>query len=192
MYQEGYEKLILVGIDSPNDDLKRMVELAPNIKTSRFEGRSLIGIADKYINFILDELLPYISNYFPISLNKEDIGIGGSSMGGLMSFYAALIRGNDFKFCLSFSPAFLLYSNKKLMEMINDININNLPKIFFFVGGEGFEASFVKKTLKMYNSLKKLGMNKDNLRLIYDSNKIHHESSWNAYLEESLSFFLNK
>lgn len=194
MYQKGYEKLIVVGIDSPNEELKRSIELAPPYVTRYFKKEEMVGCANTFIDFILDDLLFKIEKHFNISTKVEDIGIGGSSMGGIMSFYAYCYRRKDFGFALSFSPAFLLYQRYRIKQYLKNWkpDKDEYGKLFFFVGGKGFESKFYKDTILMFNFLRENNFDDSKVRLIFDSNMIHHESSWNKYLEDALSFFLNK
>ena len=95
--KEGYEDLIVVGIDCPKDEYERAVELSPPYKAkySFLKNKSDVGIANKFIDYIFDELIYIIKDEFNISLKREDVAIGGSSMGGIMSFYAYFYRKND-------------------------------------------------------------------------------------------------
>jgi hypothetical protein len=43
---------------------------------------------DAYLKFIVDELKPYIDKTYSVKTDKENTAIAGSSMGGLMSWYA--------------------------------------------------------------------------------------------------------
>ena len=43
---------------------------------------------DAYLKFIVDELKPYIDKTYSVRTDKENTAIAGSSMGGLMSWYA--------------------------------------------------------------------------------------------------------
>ena len=49
------------------------------------------GDGKKYIRFVTDRLKPYVDRTFRTFPDREHTGIGGSSMGGLISIYSALV-----------------------------------------------------------------------------------------------------
>lgn len=106
--KEGHKGLIAVGIDCPKDPLERTKELCPPYeptkKIFKNEGGYFKPYADKYIDYIVNELKPLIDKLF--FTEKDNTAIGGSSMGGIMAFYAYIYKPDIFKFSLSFSPAF--------------------------------------------------------------------------------------
>ena len=83
LYREKGLKLIVVGIDHGGSE--RLNEYSP-FKNEKYGG----GKGDAYLDFVVNTLKPYIdSNYRTLS-DKKNTGIMGSSMGGLISHYAAL------------------------------------------------------------------------------------------------------
>ena len=107
-------------------------------------------------------------------------------MGGLMAFCMALEYKNDFKFCLSFSPAFFLFKWDNFKAYLDRKVIGQLPNIFLYVGGQGFERVFVETTLRVYNYLLDRGYSHDEIKLIYDSDRIHNEKDWREYFPKML------
>ena len=141
--------------------------------------------------FIFSTLKPIIDNTFNVYSDKEHTGLGGSSMGGLETFFLSIKYKHLIGFSLIFSPAFFLYSIKSIKENLKLIKSDHdLGKMFFFVGGEGFEQLFIKTTILVYEYLYNLSHNKDKFKIIFDSSKTHSESSWEYYSFEALSFLL--
>ena len=98
---EGYPGVIAVGIDCPKDPLERTRELCPPFvpkpEIALQEGGELDHTySDKYINFIVYNLKPLINKTFHVSTERKNTGIGGSSMGGLMSFFAVMMHPQEF------------------------------------------------------------------------------------------------
>ena len=78
---KGIDGFIVVGIDNGSD---RMIEYTPNWgDTPEMEG-------GKYGEFIINELKPHIDKNYLTLKDRENTMIGGSSMGGLISFILAL------------------------------------------------------------------------------------------------------
>ncbi len=87
-FLDGWEKkLIIVGVTCSMTN--RLVEYCPYHFTKGFLGE-IVGTGDATIRWMLDELKPMIDEEFLTIPFRECTAIGGSSMGGLMSLYAAL------------------------------------------------------------------------------------------------------
>ena len=87
------------------------------------------GRADEYVEFLTEELKPFIDeNYRTRTESPCDAGIGGSSLGGLVSLYACMESPDVFGKCAALSPAvwwpgreFALSFEEALDEM-DDVN----------------------------------------------------------------------
>ena len=194
LIEEGNDGLIAVGIDCPKDSLERTKELCPPYeptkKIFKMEGDSFKPYADQYINYIVNELKPLIDKtFFTIS---DNTAIGGSSMGGIMAFYAYIYKPEIFKFSLSFSPAFLFYKKKDWFSILDkyDISPNKNGKLFLYSGGKDFEKMFLKPTIYTYEYLLKRKYKNDQVALLVDTNEIHHEDAWAKYLYDALKYWL--
>jgi len=55
------------------------------------------GKGDLYLDFLADTLLPMIAQNFSIATNQSNLGILGSSLGGLISCYAGVTRPATYK-----------------------------------------------------------------------------------------------
>ena len=190
LYKEKGISFIAVGIDCPKDDKTRGLELAPPYLPTRYRWDGF-PYADKFVDFIADDLRELINKLFHTKKDRKSTGIGGSSMGGIMAFYGAARQSDIFGFSLDFSPAFFLYNKDTWLKMLNDFDIKNKKntKFFLYVGGKDYESMFVSNTLLTYKYMVKNGFDQDNLALIYDSRQIHHESAWNKYLGEAIEFW---
>lgn len=83
MYLKGDYGAIVVGID--NGGSQRLNEYSP-WTNAQYGG----GQGDQYVDFIVKELKPYIDQNYRTLSDPDNTGIMGSSMGGLISFYAGL------------------------------------------------------------------------------------------------------
>ena len=121
--------VIVIGIEHGNQ--KRLDELTP-YKNEKYGG----GKADLYLDFIVSELKPYVDKNYRTKSNKRNTAIMGSSLGGLVSFYAGLKYPKVFGKVGCFSPSFW-YSDEiyKLTENKKKIN----TKIYFMCGSDESE-----------------------------------------------------
>ena len=117
-------QVIVVGIEHGND--KRTEELTP-FKNEKYGG----GNADNYLDFIVKTLKPYIDKKYRTKTKAKNTIIMGSSLGGLVSYYAILKYPETFGKAGVFSPSFW-FSNDiyTLTEQAPKIK----TKIYFLCG----------------------------------------------------------
>ena len=193
--KEGHCSCIAVGIDCPKDPMERVKELCPPYrpKKSLTKGKEVgKAYADEYINYVANELKPIIDKLFFTLSDRDNTGIGGSSMGGIMAFYAYIYRPDVFGYSLSFSTPFFFYLKKDWFHILDqyDINPEKNGKLFLYVGGKDYEKQFMKPVVYTYDYLMKRGFDNNQIALIVDTNEIHHEAAWAKYLPEALKYWL--
>ncbi len=162
---------IVVGIDNGP---KRMNEYNP------FEFKDFgKGEGDEYVDFIVSTLKPYIDKRYRTLSSKHNTIIAGSSMGGLISYYAVLKYPEVFGKAGIFSPAF--WTAEKINALTDSTGGQISGKLFFYMGGnEG--GSYIDD---MKNITEKLGNNSS--ALIYeviDAEGIHNEQAWRKWFPE--------
>jgi metallo-beta-lactamase class B len=89
---------IVVAVD--NGGPHRLDEYSP-WKNARYGG----GEGDAYVDFLVHTLKPFIDGRFRTRPDRLGTGVGGSSMGGLISLYAALKYPDVFGRAAVFSPS---------------------------------------------------------------------------------------
>jgi len=94
-----HARVIVVGIEHGGD--KRIDELTP-YPNPKYGG----GQGDKYLDFVVHTLKPYIDSHYRTKPEAKSTGIFGSSLGGLISFYAVLKYPDVFGKAGVFSPSF--------------------------------------------------------------------------------------
>ncbi|MFH6987723.1 alpha/beta hydrolase [Flavobacterium collinsii] len=116
--------VIVVGIEHGND--KRLNELTP-YKNEKYGG----GDADNYLDFIVKTLKPYIDQNYRTKTKVKNTLIMGSSLGGLVSYYAVLKYPEVFGKAGVFSPSFWFSNNiYTLTEQTSKVK----TKIYFLCG----------------------------------------------------------
>ncbi len=105
--------MIIVGID--NDGGARIDEYTPvAAERGRMRGRG--GKADDYGRMIIEELKPFIDGEYRTRPEREFTGLGGSSLGGLVSLYLGLKRPDVFSRLAVMSPSVWWANNQIIRE----------------------------------------------------------------------------
>ncbi|WP_207556462.1 alpha/beta hydrolase [Flavobacterium frigidimaris] len=133
--------VIVVGIEHGND--KRIDELTP-FKNEKYGG----GNADNYLDFIVKTLKPYIDKNYKTTTKAKNTTIMGSSLGGLVSYYAILKYPEVFGKAGVFSPSFW-FSND--IYTLTEQAPKNKTKIYFLCGDK--ESDDMVKEMKKMETL---------------------------------------
>jgi predicted alpha/beta superfamily hydrolase len=158
---------IIVGID--NGEAHRLNEYAPYKK-----GKSGGGEADLFINFITDTLKPFIDDNYRTLGDRDNTGIAGSSMGGLLSYYAGLTRGNVFGKVGVLSPS--IWFNPPVVKLAENAPFD---KSRFFVVGSKTEMKGMETTMQtLYNAFKTGGFSDDHIQVAIRDRGKHNEIFW--------------
>jgi predicted alpha/beta superfamily hydrolase len=160
------KKTIVVGIDNGAD--KRMNEYNP------FNHKNFgVGEGNEYLNFLVKIVKPFIDKEYRTLKDKQNTSISGSSMGGLISFYALVKYPGLFGAAGVYSPSFwiapgLFESIKTKGKLINS-------KIYFFAGKlEG--DKMVNDAWRMYEAMHKVSKSK--MKLVIKDDGKHNEATW--------------
>ncbi len=159
-------KCIIVGIDNGGAD--RIHELTPYDmeKYGKAEG-------DAYLHFLVKTLKPYIDAHYPVRNNRKNTWIGGSSLGGLISFYALMKYPKTFGGAAVFSPSFWI-AKAIYKEVIP--RLKKMKASIYFYAGKKESEEMVPDMLKMLE----LVNHRPNIHataVIRDEGK-HQELSW--------------
>lgn len=131
-------KVIVVGIEHGNE--KRIDELTP-FKNEKYGG----GNADNYLDFIVKTVKPYIDKNYRTKPKARNTIIMGSSLGGLVSYYAILKYPKVFGKAAVFSPSF--WFSKDIYSLTE-----KTPKIktkIYFLCGDKEDENMVQDMTKM-------------------------------------------
>ena len=119
---------IVVAVD--NGLAKRMDEYQPwPAATAGFGG----GEGMRYVDFLVRTLKPYIDAHYRTRPDRLHTLVGGSSLGGLISFYAAIRYPEVFGRALVFSPSFFI--NPQIFALARAARPRRPPARFYFVSG---------------------------------------------------------
>lgn len=162
-------KVIVVGIET-ND--KRMEELTP-FKNQKYGG----GKADDYLDFIVNTLKPKIDATYRTKTNARNTAVFGSSLGGLVSFYAAIKYPEVFGKVGCFSPAFW-FGRKELNDLMAETKDFD-AKVYFLCGDSEGDADVITdmETVEHWVNTKRCECKKLNKKVIISGGQ-HNEKLW--------------
>ena len=124
---QGWQRAIVVGID--NGGSQRIEEYTPWKHPSYGGGRG-----EDYTDFLVNTLKPYIDSAYRTIPDAQHTAIGGSSLGGLISLYAAVEFPQVFSKALVFSPS-LWFSDSVWTFLQNAVPQAN-SRLYFLSGGQ--------------------------------------------------------
>lgn len=182
--------MIVVGIDNAGKD--RFREYMPH--------RSLQPVmlrvqGQRYPNFLTKEVMPFLARNYRVASGPENTGLGGSSLGALISLYTAAVRPGLVGRLLLESPS-LWASNRQMIRESREIK--SWPERIFLATGTAEagradkDRSMVDDVRELASILQRASLDDRRLRLTIDEGATHHESSWARRFPEALSFLFGR
>ncbi len=194
--QQALDQLILSGeiepvvVVAPYNTAERMAEYTPINGTTEdtapyCQGYRACGEANEYLDWVENTLLPLASNDHRISLEK--LGIMGSSLGGLLSFYACWTRSEVYKKCGCMSSSFWWNGNWTLHSLVSKsaVRPNRDTLVYLDSGTPGDDDS---QTIDVRDAMVEEGF--DPYYEVFPGGQ-HNEESWGKRLHVPLSIMYN-
>lgn len=185
MSDYGIGKIIIIAIE--HAEKERVLEY--NV------GKTLLGKGQgkQYIRFLTDTLKPFVDKNFRTKPEREFTGIGGSSMGGLVSLFSGLIYPEVYGKLMIFSPS--LWVIPKIKFSFLDFFDPLETKIYLYAGGK--ESATMVSHIKKF---KKRLLKRDTLRekmeiqLSINEQGKHNETYWSDEFPKAIEwlFFSNR
>jgi predicted alpha/beta superfamily hydrolase len=126
IYNGAVEPLIIVGIY--NAGKSRIPEYTPT-KAPKLGG----GRADRYAKFLLQEVMPFVQDQYRTLSEPSSTGIGGSSLGGLVSLYIGLKHPQTFGRIAALSPS-IWWQQRVILRLAAAAPVPPRPRIWLDVG----------------------------------------------------------
>jgi len=172
---------IIVAVENGGE--KRIEEYTP-WKHEKYGG----GKGAIYIDFLVNELKPFIDKNYRTKSEAAATAIIGSSLGGLISFYGGLKYPNVFGKIGALSTSF--WFSDKVNDFAKQNGNQENSKLYLLIGGkEG--GSMVPDTEKMAKLLVKLGFPEKNLKSKVVAEGKHNEAFWKTEFLETITFLYN-
>jgi predicted alpha/beta superfamily hydrolase len=185
MSDYGIGKIIIIAVE--HGESERLQEY--NV------GKTVLGIGSgkKYIRFITDTLKPFVDKTYRTKTEREFTGIGGSSMGGLVSIFSGLIYPEVFGKLMVFSPSLWVIPKIKLgfLDFFEPLE----TRLYLYAGGDESETM-----IKHVTKLKKRLLNRESLKgkmkihLSINEEGKHSETYWSDEFPKAIEwlFFSTK
>ncbi|MCW5937495.1 MAG: alpha/beta hydrolase [Fimbriimonadaceae bacterium] len=181
------EPVILVGVD--NAGMARGDEYLPT--RAKAGSAEMGGKADKYGDFLVDELKPFIDRTYRTKTGRKDTAVCGSSFGGIVTLHLLLSRAAVFGKGAVVSPS-VWWDGRVMLTRVAELKKKPDTRIWVDMGAlEGREA--VTDARDLAQALKAKGW-RENRDLVYyeDANAEHNEEAWARRFDLILLFLFGK
>ena len=183
--EEKIQPLIIVGIDNTKN---RACEYIPY--KSR-DPRVLNPKGNLYPDFLQREVKPLIEDRYPVLKGPENTGLGGSSLGGLITLYTQIAAPGVFGRVLIESPS-LFVANRKILEESRQFRSWHARMYLGMgtreTGNAEKDAKVVGDVRELESILRAAGLDEQRLKVRIDEGATHSEAAWAARFPEALEF----
>ena len=135
----GRGDVIIIAIENGSEDRIKEYILDNDSITKNAEGK-------KYIRFLADTLKPYVDSVYRTKPEREFTGIGGSSLGGLISIYSGFLYPEVYSKLLIFSPSLWVNPENNFPQM----NFKNPYEIKVYMYGGEMEGSQMTERIALF------------------------------------------
>ncbi len=188
------KQIIIVGIECGHEGYERLYEYCPYTYRSEDKG-PFHGIGDKTMQFMTEDLKPMIDQNFRTFSSRDATAIGGSSMGGLMSLYAAVKYNTFYSKAACVSSAIMPFMDE-ICGDIMDSPISADTRIFLSWGTEesggmkqnpleDYETPNAINNLKVAQEIQKKGAL---THIICQRGGKHCEADWEKLVPDFMNF----
>ena len=177
--------LIIVGIDNTK---RRIHEYIP-YKSK--DPRVLKAMGTCYPDFLQNEVMPLIADRYPVQREPGSAGLGGSSLGGLITLYTQMAAPGVFGRLLVESPS-LFVANGRILDEAR--RFQNWPSRVYLgmgtreVGNVEKDERTVADARQLETILREAGLDELRLKVRIEEGATDTESAWAARLPEALEF----
>ena len=178
--------LIIVGIDNTGEN--RIREYIPYRSIDPPVARPF---GARYPDFLRREVMSLIEKNYRVGAGSEYTGLGGSSLGGLISLYTQLAMPGVFGLLLIESPS-LFVANRRILE--EGKAFRKWPERVYLgigtreVGDPGKDQRAVQDVRELAKILRCAGLRRQRLKLRIEDGAPHSEAAWAARFPEALEF----
>jgi predicted alpha/beta superfamily hydrolase len=178
--------LIVVGIDNTGKD--RIREYMPH---RSLQPIMLRAQGSRYPNFLIKEVVSFVARTYRTATGPVNTGLGGSSLGALISLYTAAVRPGVFGRLLLESPS-LWAAHRQIIKQSRTVRL--WPERIFLATGTAEagradrDRSVVDDVRELAGIMRRAGLDDHHLHLVIEEGATHHESAWARRLPEALTF----
>lgn len=179
------KQLIIVAVECNHKGNGRLIEYSP-VDCTLSDNEQIKGRGKEYMEWLVNELKPYVDKNYPTLTDREHTSIAGSSMGGLMSLYAVCEYNHVFNKAACISPSFWV-DKDKVLKIVESSKLSHDTSIFIDYGSlelpnhpTNSEALFAVARLLLTRRVNVV------LKIIPGGK--HNESSWEKQIPEFMQF----
>jgi predicted alpha/beta superfamily hydrolase len=180
------EPLIVVAVANMGED--RIHEYSPTrgvIDARAKRKKRSRGLARLYGHFLMDELKPYIDSKYRTKRGREFTGLGGSSLGGLVTLAIGILYPQAFSRLIVMSPS-IWWDEFAIYRLVESVEQKPPLKIWLDTGTA--EPGW-KQARELCNRLiEKDWRLSDDLAYLEAEGGDHSEAAWAARVEPALRF----
>lgn len=181
LYNNTGKGFIVVGIENGGD--KRIEEYTAWTHPKYGGGKGAI-----YVDFLVNELKPFIDKNYRTKPKAKHTAIIGSSLGGLISFYGGLKYPDVFGKIGALSTSFWFSNNVYAFAKQN--GNQKKTKLYLLIGGnEG--STMLPDTEKMEKLLLNTGFPRENIKTKIVPKGQHNEAFWSAEFLDTITYLYN-
>ena len=183
--------IILAAIECNPDGLVRLSEYSPwDIKLPRHD--LVKGRGKLTMDWITGVMKPEVDEAYRTLPDRENTLIAGSSMGGLMSIYAAVEYNDVFSRAASLSPS-LWVSKRGMAELIRSADIAAPTMVYMDMGSaEAAEAKTLRMPEAMFNTAKLLAEKGADVAARIVPGAVHNEAAWEKRIPVFMDYLFGK
>jgi len=181
IYNKTGKSFIVVGAENGGE--KRIEEYTPWTNKKYGGGKGAI-----YVDFLVNELKPYIDTTYRTKSTSKKTAIIGSSLGGLISFYGGLKYPKVFGKIGALSTSFWFSSEVQKFARENGKQRNSK---MYLLAGEKESGPMAVDTENMAALLIELGFPTKKLKTKIVPDGTHSESFWRAEFSETITYLFN-
>jgi predicted alpha/beta superfamily hydrolase len=150
-------------------------------------GKTVLGKGQgkKYIKFLVETLKPYVDSNFRTKKEREFTGIGGSSMGALVSIFSGIRYPDVFGKLMIFSPSLWVAPKMKFKNYEDSV----ATKIYLYAGGDESET-MIEHVETFKNRMLESEFVDDKMKINLSINKLgkHNETYWSDEFPKAIEW----
>jgi enterochelin esterase-like enzyme len=180
--------LIIVGIDNTKNRAREYIPYRSQ------DPRVFFAKGKYYPDFLRHEVMPLIEDRYSVLKGAENTGLGGASLGGLITLYTQVAAPGVFGRLLIESPS-LYVANRKILDDSRRVHSWD-ARIYLGtgtreVGDPEKDAKIVADVRDLEATLRDAGMSQEQLKVRVAEGASHSEGAWAERFPEALEFLFS-
>jgi alpha-glucosidase len=175
-----HSEAIIVGIEHGGDK-HRIDEMTPYANDTHGGGH-----ADDYLDFMISTLKPYVDSHYNTLKDKSQTTIFGSSVGGLISFYALLKYPEVFGNAGVFSPSF--WFSEAIYTFIE--SVDKIEGRIYLMAGDHESTAMIPDMERMEQLILERVAHPDQIQKRIIHNGHHNEKLWRKAFPEAYRWLM--